>query len=276
MAYRKPSSRLNSLPGRPLLTRAGVVLMVTASVTLMVMGKSGNPAVARLQNAISDAVTPVLAVAASPMNAMAGGAQWVTDMINMRAENIQLKNQNAQLMQWQAIAKDMEAENNLLRQLLNVVPAQKHSYITARVVSDLGGPYAHSALIAGGTQAGIQKDQAVVNENGLVGRVVEAGNTSARVLLLADINSRVPVITEKSREKSILSGSNDDLPTLSYLAAGSKVAVGERVVTTGDGGIFPSGIAVGIVTSTDRGAVKVQPFVDPAKIEYVSVVDYSL
>jgi rod shape-determining protein MreC len=276
MAYRKPSSRLGGLPGRHLLSRAGIIMLATASVVLMVMGKSGNPAVSRLQNAVSDAITPILAVAASPMNTVSGAATWVTEVINMRSENIALKNQNAQLMQWQSVAKDMEAENKSLRELLKVVPAQKHSYITARVVSDLGGPYAHSALIAGGASAGITKDQAVINESGLIGRVVEAGNTSARVLLLADINSRVPVITENSREKSILSGSNDDLPILSYLAVGSKVVVGERVVTTGDGGIFPSGIPVGIVTSIDRGAVKVQPFVDPAKVEYVSVVDYSL
>ena len=276
MAYRKHSSRLNSLPGRQLFTRAGVVLMVTASLTLMVMGKSGNPAISRLQTSISDAAVPVLAVAASPLNALAGGAQWLSDAVHIYSENIALKNQNAQLMQWQSLAKDMQAENASLRALLNVVPAQKRSYITARVVSDLGGPYAHSALIEGGAPAGIRKDQAVISENGLVGRIVESGERSARVLLLDDINSRVPVITEQSREKSILSGSNGNLPVLSYLAAGSKVAVGERVVTTGDGGIFPSGIPVGVVTAIDRGAVTVQPFVDPAKVEFVSVVDYSL
>jgi rod shape-determining protein MreC len=276
MAYRKTSSRLNALPGRQVLARAGVVMLATSAVVLMVMSKSGNPAISKLQQMLSDTITPVLAVAASPMNALSTAAQWVSEMAAIRAENVSLKNQNAQLMQWQSIAKDMQSENASLRELLKVIPAQKRNYITARVVSDIGGPYAHSALIAGGSAAGIKKDQAVMNENGLFGRVVEVGNTSARVLLLSDINSRVPVITEKSREKSILSGSNDDLPTLSYLAVGSKVSVGERVVTTGDGGIFPPGIPVGVITATERGVVTVQPFVDPAQAEYVSVVDYAL
>ena len=111
--------------------------------------------------------------------------------------------------------------------------------LPARIVSDFGGPYLHAALINGGTQQGISPDLAVVSQHGLVGRVVESGKTSSRVLLLNDINSRVPVIAETTREKSILAGSNGGMPTLAYLAANSKIAVGERIVTSGDGGVFP-------------------------------------
>jgi rod shape-determining protein MreC len=239
------------------------------------MSQSGNPAAERLRTAITDTLIPVLEVAARPIDAIAGAGAWLTEMARLHAENIALKNQNLQLLKWQAVAKDMEAENQSLRALLKVVPSQSHSFVTARIVSDLGGPYVHSALINGGSQSGIKKNQAVMNENGLVGRVVEVGETSARVLLLSDINSRVPVIAESVHEKSILSGNNEAEPTLSYLAAGSKIAVGERIVTSGDGGIFPAGIPVGVVTSIENNVVRVQPFADPARIEYISAVDYS-
>ncbi len=247
-------------------------MLVMCGLVLFAMDKAGHPAASRLRTGVLDVVTPVLGVVASPFDTVASIGEWVSQTFAIRSENITLRNQNIQLLQWQALAKQTEAENRSLRALLNVVPAQKRSYVTVQLVSDLSGPYAHSALVNGGTQQGIKVDQAVINENGLVGRVVDAGDTSARVLLLGDINSRVPVVAEQAREKSILAGNNEDLPSLYYVSANSKIAVGERIVTSGDGGVFPAGIPVGIVTSVEKGAVKVQPYVDASSIEYVSAV----
>ena len=156
-----------------------------------------------------------------------------------------------------------------------MAPPHARQFVTARVVTDMSGPYLHSALVASGSAEGVKKDQAAVSDGGLVGRVVEAGEHSARILLLSDLNSRVPVIAEGTREKAILAGSNSSLPTLAYLAADSKIAVGERIVTSGDGGIFPKGLPVGVVTSIDKGVVSVSLFVDPANVEYLSVIDYT-
>ncbi len=275
MTIKKPHTVYLPLPGKQWLGRAGVALMVTFALTLLMMSKANNPAAQRLRTNITDMAAPVLAVASSPMDALYNAGMWLTDMSQLREQNVFLKNQNIELLQWQSAAKEMEAENRSLRSLLNVVPPKKNSYITARIVSDLGGPYVHSALVGGGSAQGIKKDEAVTNENGLIGRVIDVGAASARVLLLSDINSRVPVVTEHSQEKSILAGNNSEWPTLSYLAVGSKVVVGERVVTSGDGGIFPPGIPVGVVTAVEAGEVRVQPFADAAKAEYVSIIDYA-
>jgi rod shape-determining protein MreC len=278
MASRKSyhSHIAQPLPGRHWFYRATLLMLVTSGLALIVMSKAGNPAITKLRTSINDAVMPVLAVAASPFDVVHDAGVWMKEMVSLRAENISLKNQNVQLLQWQAAAKDLEEENRSLRELLNAVPSRKRSYITARVVSDLGGPYVHSALLNGGSEQGINKDQAVINESGLAGRVVDVGKTSARVLLLTDINSRVPVMAEKAHEKAILAGSNNDTLNLTYLTANSAIQEGDRLVTSGDGGVFPPGIPVGIVTSIEKGAVSVQPFVDPIKIEYVSILDYSL
>jgi rod shape-determining protein MreC len=133
----------------------------------------------------------------------------------------------------------------------------------------------HSALVNGGSSSGIKKDEAVTDEDGLLGRVISTGAGSARVLLLSDINSHVPVMAEHTQEKSILSGNNTDWPMLTYLPANSKIEVGERIVTSGDGGIFPPNVPVGVVTAIEDGKVKVQLFADVAKAEYVSVIDYA-
>lgn len=274
MAIKKAQPvRLAPPPIRQWFYRMSLVLLVTVGVVLMIMDKAANPAVTGLRTSITDAVTPVLAVAARPMDALANASSWVGSIFTMYSENVALKNQNIQLLQWQAMAKEMEAENKSLHALLHVIPPTKRNFVTARVVSDLGGPYVHAALIHGGAELGIAKDQAVINDSGLVGRVVEAGKTSARVLLLDDINSRVPVIGETSREKSILAGNNNGLPTLSYLASNSKIGVGERIITSGDGGVFPPGVPVGVVAASEKGVVQVQPFVDATRLEYVSVVD---
>jgi rod shape-determining protein MreC len=275
MASRKPKplATRSLLPTRQLAARAGVFFMVCAAVILFAMNKAENSSVIKLRTSIADTLVPVLGVIAGPVDALRSAGSWVSEMSTLRADNTRLKNENLQLAKWQAVAREMETENRALRDMLHVIPQQQKSYITVRIVSDIAGPFVHAALVNGGVQAGIKLDQAVIAEGGLVGRVVEAGERSARVLLLADINSRVPVVTEISREKSIMMGRGSELPSLSYLAAGSKIAVGERVVTSGDGGIFPPGIPVGIVTSVD-GGVRVKPLVNPAKAAFVSAVDY--
>jgi rod shape-determining protein MreC len=273
---RKPYSQAVGLPSRHWLYRATLALMVAFGLTLMVMSKTGNPAVVRIRTSIADQLAPVLSVAARPLDAVSEAGQWFQEMGQLRADNIDLKNQNLRLREWQNAARDLEVENKSLRSLLNVIPPPKSTYITAHVVSDLGGPFLRSALISGGSDQGIKKDQAVINQDGLVGRIVEVGTSSARVLLITDINSRIPVVAEKSHEKSILIGNNYELPSLSYLSADSRVQVGERIVTSGDGGIFPKGITVGVVSSVEGGKVVVQPFVDSAKIDYINIVNFSL
>ena len=126
----------------------------------------------------------------------------------------------------------------------------------------------------GGKLDGIATGQAVIGADGLVGRVVEAGQGSARVLMLTDINSRVPVISESSREKSIAAGNNSETLSLDYVATGSEMKVGERLLTSGDGGVFPPGIPVGIISSIQNGNVLVEPVTDWSRLEYISAVDY--
>ena len=269
------TQHLTITPSRQLLARGSFSLMVIAALSMMVMGRGENSATSRLRLAVTDIFTPVISAVSAPLDALAGAGNWVGEMGNLRAENIALKNANVLLLKWQEAAKNMQAENASLRELLKVVPDKKTSYITAKIVSDVGGVYGHSALVNGGKNQGIKKEQPVVNERGLVGRIVDVGENSAHALLLNDINSRVPVIGEKAQEKAILVGNNNSLPSLSYLPADSRVEVGERIITSGDGGIFPRGIAVGIVESIDKGIVRVRLFSDNVASEYISVVDYT-
>lgn len=274
MRKQKIVSHNTFLPSPPKYARGSALLLAALSMFLIAMSQTGNMQLERFKHSVNDTAVPVLAVLGKPFAAVQSAAEWGAEMVALRQENIRLKNENIQLLKWQAAARELEVENHSLRAVLNTVPAQSQHYVTANIVSDTGGPYMHAALLNAGSLAGVEHDQPIIAAQGLLGRVVESGEKSARVLFLTDMNSRIPVMLETSREKSILSGNGTALPTLAYIAAGSNVQAGERVVTSGDGGVFPSGIPVGEVVVGDEGTPMVRLFARPADTSFVRAVDF--
>jgi len=106
--------------------------------------------------------------------------------------------------------------------------------------------------------------------------VSEVGSRAARVLLVTDLNSRVPVIVEGSQQRALLTGDNSERPCLRYLDAGAEIKVGDRVVTSGQGGVFPPGLPVGVVASLDGESPRLEPYVELSRVEYLRIVDYGL
>jgi rod shape-determining protein MreC len=135
--------------------------------------------------------------------------------------------------------------------------------------------FVHSVLVNAGSQDGVARGQAVVTGVGLAGRIATAGTRSARALLITDLNSRIPVTVESSRERAILAGDNSPQPRLAFLPQNAAVAVGDRIVTSGHGGVFPPGVPVGIVSSIADGVVRVAPYVALDRLEHVRIVNYS-
>jgi len=144
------------------------------------------------------------------------------------------------------------------------------------VVADNGGAFVRTALVAAGYRDGVRRGDAAMTGEGLVGRVVEVGQRSARILLLTDINSRIPVVVERTRDQAILAGDNSDNPQLLYLPHGSSLVPGDRVVSSTAGGAFPPGLPIGVVGSVQNGTAIVSLFVDWDRLEYLRLVDYHL
>jgi rod shape-determining protein MreC len=143
-------------------------------------------------------------------------------------------------------------------------------------VADSGGAFAQSILIAAGSRDGVAKGQAAMTSEGLVGRVTQAGYRSARVLLITDINSRIPVRVGEAGDRAILAGDNSSRPKLIYLGVKSAVAPGDRIVTSGDAGAFPPGLPVGRVVATDDSTAVIETFVSRERLQYVEVLDFGL
>ena len=144
-----------------------------------------------------------------------------------------------------------------------------HKYVTARVISDGGNAFVKTLLVSSGGLEGIKKNQAVLAGEGMIGRIIEAGNKASRILLMTDINSRIPVIIEGTNQKAILTGNNGKYPALKHLPKDSGLVEGARIVTSGDGGVFPFGLPIGTVIIGKNGDKFIQPYADMDRITYV-------
>jgi rod shape-determining protein MreC len=190
-------------PFRPWVQRFPFLLTIIVAVGLIVLGKADTILIERARSAIADASVPLLELMARPAAAIAELVDDVREIGSLRSENVRLRDEQQQLLQWQIIARQLDAENQMLRKLVRLAPDPKLSFVSARVIADYGGAFFRSVLVAAGERDGVRKGQAVINGDGLVGRVFEAGSRSARLLLLTDINSRVPVVIERTRACSI-------------------------------------------------------------------------
>ena len=254
---------------------AYVGLVLTAGA-LMMLGKADAVLVERLRVQVNEAVAPILEILSQPVDAVARVGGYVQGWIALHDENARLHQDREHLLQWQTVARHLEAENAKLRELLNFVPEPEARYVTARVIADSGGAFAHSLLLSAGGRSGVGKGQAVVTGEGLVGRVAGVGHGVARVLLITDLNSRIPVLVGAARTRTILAGDNSNRPKLVYLKPDAVVSAGDQVVTSGHAGAFPPGLAIGTVASVNDGEIRVTPYVDRSRLEYVRVVDYGL
>lgn len=268
------SGRLATL--KLLLQRFAILAMIMASLGLMLLGKADTALMERTRTTVDDAVMPMLDVLSQPASTIAKGVEFIQDLANLHAENARLKAENRALMHWQTVAHHLDNENRALRTQLNFIPDPDPAFITGRVIGDTGGAFVHSMLINAGEDDGVRKGLAVLSEGVLVGRIAEVGTRSARILLMTDINARIPVILEGSRAKAILAGDNSSRPRLDHFSPNLTAEPGDRVITSGDGGAFPPGIPVGVVASVHDSVIRIEPFVQRHRLEYVTIVDYGL
>lgn len=265
-----------AVPIKGLIQRFAYVGLVAAAFGLMLLGKADVLLVERIRTQVTDALAPILDVLSRPVATVSAVVDQVRELASLREENAGLREDKVRLLQWQTAARRLETENKALRALLSFVPGPEASYVTARVIGDTGGAFAHALVLNAGFRAGVRKGQAVVTGDGLVGRVAGVGTRSTRVILITDLNSHIPVLVERTRTRAILAGDNSEVLRLIRLPPGAEVSPGDRVVTSGHGGAFPPGLPVGVVATVSDAGIGVQPFVERSRLEYVRVVDFGL
>ncbi len=265
-----------SIQARQAIARLTLPVLIVLSLAIMLVGRASPYVPERARTALSDALAPIYAVLAVPVESARDAASDIADVFSLRSENERLRAENERLRRWYDVAMALDAENATLKADLHWIPDPALAYVTARVVADAGGVYARSVLLSVGPNHAIRKGQIALDANGLVGRVTEVGARSARVLLVTDINSRVPVTLEQSRAKAILVGGNTPYPRLMYLPDDVHPAEGERVVTSAEANAFPAGLPVGTVHYNSGSQPVVNPAANLERLEIVRIFNYGL
>ena len=276
MAKRPEYFQRVAKPLRAMAQRFAFLFLLIAAGGVLLVGKVDPKIFDRTRMAVTDVVAPALNALSRPIATVAAIVEEVKYLIELRGKNADLRAENNRLYQWHTAARNLAAENERLRSLLHFVPDNPSQFISARVIADSGGTFVRSILVNAGERDGVRDGFPVVVGEGLIGRVVDSGERVSRVLLIDVLNSRIPVVVGPKRARAVLAGNNSVRPKLIYLAGNARVAKGDRIATSGHGGVFPLGIPVGAVSSIDGNEVQVETFVSAYALEYVRIINYGL
>jgi rod shape-determining protein MreC len=248
------------------------VLFVLA-VALVLIGKAQSSLFDRARAHVTDWMAPGLEVVHKPFDLVSSWWNNLGDTFNVHEENVRLKAENARLKQWQTYAFTLQARVKRYQLLLHAVPDPALSSVLAHVIGRAKRPFLETMILDAGKAEGVKPGQAVIDTRGMIGRIFLAGEHTSWVILLSDLNSRIPVISEPGHAQAILTGDNAKAPALETLAQGAVVHEGDQVVSSGDGGILPPGLPIGTVVA-DGGGFRVALLADPASTQDVEVVDF--
>ena len=250
---------------------AAIVAFSLASIALLALSRLDHSLVRGARGALADAATPALAAALVPFRPLQTAARTVSSLMDAREEADRLREDNQRLKGWEARARELERRLGQVEGLAKVVPEQPFAFKTARVVADTSGPFVKVALIDAGRDAGFRSGYPVINGDGLVGRLIATAPRSSRLLLLNDLNSRVPVFVGSKSVRALMIGDNGPYPKIAHVSADVKIEPGDDVVTSGVGGVFPRGLRIGTVVDTgDQLRIELNARLD--RLEYVSVL----
>lgn len=261
----------------PLIWTAGLTVLVVlaVSVFLLLSQRRDSPeGYASVRAAGDTVVAPVGGILAAPVRWVGAAGDYVGDYFFAVSENRRLKAQVAEL---QAVADANIALQNIntrYEAMLGIRVEPPVEMAPARSISESRGPFARSRLIDVGTRGGVRIGNPVINEHGLVGRVVGTSPRVSRMLLITDVSSRIPVLIDRTDARAMLTGDGSGNPRLEYVRGTDSVEVGDRVLTSGDGGGIPRGVPVGVVARGIDGSWRVKLFSDRGAIDFVKVLKF--
>jgi rod shape-determining protein MreC len=265
---RDPYEEDYSRPVRRLL----LAVVVLCLVALVLVWRIDNPRVERMRAAILDRVVPNMEWVMAPVTGLARMAEDFQSYARLYEQNQQLRRELQQMRAWREAALQLEQENARLLDLNRVQLDPELTFVTGIVMADSGSPFRRSVLLNVGARDGILDGWATMDGLGVVGRISGVGARTSRVLLLTDSNSRIPVTILPSGQQALLMGDNTQAPVLEFLEDPEDIAAGDRVVTSGDGGLFPPGLLVGQVVETTDRRLRTRLAADMARLNFLRVM----
>lgn len=252
--------------------RVLIALMALVLIALFLFWRIDSPRAEAMRIAIIDRVVPGFEWALAPVtqvSQMIGGFQ---SYARIYQQNQELRRELQAMQAWKEAAVQLEQENSKLMALNNVRIDPALTSVTGMVMVDSGSAFRQSVLLNVGADDGIVEGWATMDGLGLVGRISGVGKRTSRVVLLTDPSSRIPVAVQPSGERALLTGDNTPLPILDFIETPDNVRPGDRVVTSGDGGVFPRGLLAGQVVQGSDGRMRLRPAADYGRLEFLRVL----
>ena len=274
MAYRESPFAELKVPLTWLAVVALIVALVVAATLLLTDRRETFKSEAYgVSRQMSDAVAaPVTDVLAEPTRWVGSGVDSVKAYFFAVSENRQLKAELKEARQWRDVAIALRDTNERYKTLLGLRTEPPIPMVAARIVTESRGPFANTRLANVGEEKAIKVGNPVMSENGLVGRVIGVANGASRILLLTDVASRTPVMIDRTNARAILTGDGGPNPRLEYLRGREPVREGDRVLTSGDGGVVPRGLPVGVAVKGLDGKWRVVLASDAAPVDFVRIL----
>lgn len=254
------------------LRRLLIGVLVLCLVGVFLLWRIDSPRVERFRAHVTDRFVPNLSWAMAPVTGTINLLKDFESYQRLAQQNRELRSELRRMQAWKEAALQLEQENARLLDLNNVRLDPRLTYITGVVLADSGSPFRQSVLINVGARDGLVDGWATMDGIGLVGRISGVANNTARVILLTDASSRIPAVIQPSGQRVIVAGDNSDAPIIDFLEDSERVRPGHRVISSGDGGVFPAGLLIGQVATDPAGQLRTILAADYNQLEFLRVL----
>ena len=253
--------------------RFSLFVLLFSSIFLIVLGKFNFTAINYLKITINEVVYRTSFVASIPEKYITYSYRAIEEHIKLYKDYNFQKEELEKLKSEKYEVKFLEAENKRLKKVLNDINYSSELVI-AKVIIDKQSPFLRSIIINKGSKNNIKKGMSVLSDSYLIGKVVEVNYMTSRVLLLSDLNSKIPVTIEPGSIQSILSGDGENSGNIQYTKDNLPIADGSIIYTSGTGGLLKSGIPIGKIEQNENQN-DVNFFIDFSQLRYVKVSSYT-
>lgn len=254
------------------LRRILIALLAILLAALFLFWRIDSPRAEQMRHAVIDRVVPGFEWALLPVTKFSQMVASFQSYARLYEQNQELRRELQRMSGWKEAAVQLEQQNAKLLAQNNVRIDPALTSVSGRVMVDSGSAFRQSVLLNVGSRDGIVDGWAVMDGLGLVGRISGLGQRTSRVVLLTDPSSRLPVTIQPSGQHALLTGDNTALPFLDFLENADDVRPGDRVVTSGDGGVFPPGLLVGQVVQATDGRMRLRMAADYQRLEFLRVL----
>ena len=273
MAQNRPQGEDYLAPLRQLL--AGLIVLFL--IVIFIIWRVDSPRVERFRVMLIDRFLPSSEWVMAPLTRTVNVIQDFQSYQSLYDQNQQLRRELQQMKSWKEAALQLEQENARLLDLNKLQLDAQLTWISGIVRADSGSPFRQSVLLNVGGQDGIQNGWAAMDGLGLVGRIAGVGEKTSRVILLTDPYSQIPAVIQPSRENALVVGDNTSDPLVDFIDNADLVRAGDRIVTSGNGGVLPPGLLIGQLVVDPNGRRRARLSADYERLEYLRVLrDYSV